>query len=50
VGDTPMDIGAAHAAGAVGVGVASGHYSVDELSDAGADYTLGSLEEPFPGV
>jgi phosphoglycolate phosphatase len=50
VGDTPKDIGAAHAAGAVGVGVASGHYSVDELSDAGADYTLGSLEEPFPGV
>jgi phosphoglycolate phosphatase len=50
VGDTPKDIEAAHAAGAVGVGVASGHYSVDELTDAGADYALASLEEPFPGI
>jgi phosphoglycolate phosphatase len=27
LGDTPKDISAAHAAGAIGVGVASGHYS-----------------------
>jgi phosphoglycolate phosphatase len=50
VGDTPLDIEAAHAAGAVGVGVASGHYSAEQLRDAGADYVLDSLEEKLPGV
>jgi phosphoglycolate phosphatase-like HAD superfamily hydrolase len=50
VGDTPKDIVAAHAASAVGVGVASGHYSEDELRAAGADYVLGSLEEDLPGT
>ena len=32
------------------VGVATGHYSVDELRDGGADYVLSSLRDPFPGV
>jgi phosphoglycolate phosphatase len=50
VGDTPKDITAATAAGAVGVGVASGKYSQDELRAAGAAYVLGSLEETFPGL
>lgn len=50
LGDTPKDISAAHAAGAIGVGVASGHYSTAQLRDAGADYTLGSLVEELPGV
>ena len=50
LGDTPNDISAAHAAGAVGVGVASGHFSEDELRAAGADYVLGSLVEELPGV
>ena len=50
LGDTPKDIDAAHAAGAIGVGVASGHYSKDELVGAGADYVLGSLVEELPGV
>jgi len=50
LGDTPKDISAAHAAGAIGVGVASGHYSKTELLDAGADYVLGSLVEELPGV
>jgi phosphoglycolate phosphatase len=50
LGDTPNDISAAHAAGAIGVGVASGHYSKDQLRDAGADYVLGSLVEELPGV
>jgi phosphoglycolate phosphatase len=50
VGDNPRDVEAAHAAGAVAVGVASGHYSTDELSAAGPDHALGSLEEPFPGL
>jgi phosphoglycolate phosphatase len=50
LGDTPNDIAAAHAAGAIGVGVASGHVSKDELREAGADYVLGSLLEELPGV
>jgi phosphoglycolate phosphatase len=50
VGDTPKDIAAAHAAHAIGIGVASGHYSQDELREAGADYVLGSLEEDLPGT
>jgi phosphoglycolate phosphatase len=50
VGDTPHDITAAHAANAIGVGVASGHFSKEELSAAGADYVLGSLVEELPGV
>jgi phosphoglycolate phosphatase len=50
VGDTPKDITAAMAAGAVGVGVASGKYSSDELRDAGAAFVLESLEASFPGL
>jgi phosphoglycolate phosphatase len=50
VGDTPRDIEAAQAAGAVSVGVATGHYSVAELQVAGGDHVLGSLEEAFPGL
>ena len=48
VGDTPLDVDAGHAAGAPVVGVASGHFSKDELRDAGADHVLGSLEEELP--
>jgi len=50
VGDTPRDIDAAKKAGAVSVGVATGHYSVKDLSEANADHVLSSLEEPFPGM
>ena len=50
VGDTPLDIAAANAAGAVSVGVATGRYSVDELTAAGAHHVLGSLEDPLPSV
>lgn len=50
LGDTPNDIAAAHAAGAIGVGVASGHFSEQELREAGADHVLGSLLEELPGV
>jgi phosphoglycolate phosphatase len=50
VGDTPRDIDAARKEGAVSVGVATGKYSVSELSDAGADHVLSSLTEPFPGM
>ena len=48
VGDTPADIDAAHAAGAVALGVATGHFSREELQKAGADHLLSSLAEPMP--
>lgn len=50
LGDTPKDVVAAHAANAVAVGVASGHYSEADLRKAGADYVLGSLTEELPGT
>ncbi|HUZ35727.1 MAG TPA: HAD hydrolase-like protein, partial [Streptosporangiaceae bacterium] len=50
VGDTPHDIKATMVAGAVSVGVASGHYSVGELAAAGGDHVIRSLEDPFPGL
>ncbi len=50
VGDTPHDMAATNASGAVSVGVASGHYSVEELEAAGGVHVLGSLEEGFPGL
>jgi phosphoglycolate phosphatase len=50
VGDTPRDLDAAKAAGAVSVGVASGKFSVDELVAAGGNHVLGSLAETFPGL
>src|SRR5204862_6504610 len=46
VGDTPLDVAAAHTAGAAAVGLATGEVSVDELRDAGAEDVLQSLEDP----
>jgi phosphoglycolate phosphatase-like HAD superfamily hydrolase len=48
VGDTPLDIEAAHGAGAIGIGVATGHYSAEQLREAGADHVLATLEEELP--
>jgi phosphoglycolate phosphatase len=48
VGDTPRDVEAGHGAGALVAAVATGHYTTEELRDAGADYVLGSLEEALP--
>ncbi len=48
VGDTPLDIAAAHAVGCTAVGVATGHYDQPALLDAGADHVLGTLEERLP--
>ena len=48
VGDTPLDVEAAHGAGVAAVGVASGHFTADELRAAGADHVLNSLEEKLP--
>lgn len=50
VGDTPLDIAAALGAGAVAVGVASGHFTAEQLEEAGADVVLQTLGEPLPGV
>jgi len=46
VGDTPRDVAAGHGAGIRVVGVATGRYSVAELKQAGADW---SIEEVFSG-
>jgi phosphoglycolate phosphatase-like HAD superfamily hydrolase len=48
VGDTPLDVTGAHAAGIECVGVGSHHYDADQLRDAGADYAISSLEEGLP--
>src|SRR5262245_31475687 len=48
IGDTPLDIAAAHGAGAVAIGVASGHYDAAALRDAGADYVIETLEQGLP--
>src|SRR5580704_15755628 len=45
VGDTPLDIAAALAAGARAVGVATGPFSVAELRAAGADVVLPDLAD-----
>jgi phosphoglycolate phosphatase len=48
VGDTPLDVTGAHAAGIECVGVGSHHYTADQLREAGADYAITSLEEELP--
>ena len=51
VGDTPRDVEAAHGAGAIAVGVATGEYSVEQLRDGGADHVLRSFaDDEFPSV
>jgi phosphoglycolate phosphatase len=45
VGDTPLDVAAALAAGARAVGVATGPFSVAELRAAGADVVLPDLSD-----
>lgn len=48
VGDTPRDVEAAKAVGAISVTVATGEYSIDQLEAAGADHALPSLTATFP--
>jgi phosphoglycolate phosphatase-like HAD superfamily hydrolase len=48
VGDTPRDVKAGHGAGIKVVGVATGSYSVEQLSDARADWSLSTVERSFP--
>ncbi|MBX3251891.1 MAG: HAD hydrolase-like protein [Myxococcales bacterium] len=46
VGDTPRDVDAAHAAGAVCLAVATGGFAADALTNAGADLVVETLEDP----
>lgn len=48
VGDTPHDVEGAHAAGVDCLGVASHHFSSDQLRAAGAEFVIGSLTEQLP--
>ncbi|GAA3744972.1 phosphoglycolate phosphatase-like HAD superfamily hydrolase [Spinactinospora alkalitolerans] len=51
IGDTPKDIEAAHTAGARVIAVASGGSTPEELTEAGADLTLKTLEgADSPGI
>ena len=51
VGDTPRDIAAARAVGAISVCVATGEYTVDQLREAGADHVLETFAAaPFPDL
>jgi phosphoglycolate phosphatase len=48
VGDTPRDVVAGHGAGIEVVGVATGHFSVDELRQAGANWAISDVTSGFP--
>jgi phosphoglycolate phosphatase len=48
VGDTPRDVKAGHGTGIRVVGVATGQYSVEELSEAGADWAITDVRDSFP--
>jgi phosphoglycolate phosphatase len=48
IGDTPLDISAAHAADCTAIGVATGHFDADALRDAGADHVIASFVEELP--
>lgn len=45
VGDTPLDVACAHAAGAVAAAVATGGHSTRELADSGADFVFDDLSD-----
>ena len=48
-GDTPLDVEAGHGAGIRVVGVATGEYSVEQLTEAGGDWVVASLADgPLP--
>ncbi len=48
IGDTPLDVDAAHAVGCTAIGVATGHHDREALRKAGADHVIGTLEEEIP--
>jgi phosphoglycolate phosphatase len=48
IGDTPLDIDAAHGNGCSAIAVATGHYDAAALREAGADHVLETLEQELP--
>jgi phosphoglycolate phosphatase len=48
IGDTPRDVSAGHGAGIRVIGVATGAYTVEQLRDADADWSLESVQHGFP--
>lgn len=45
LGDTPLDVEAAHLAGAMALGVGTGRFSPDELLGSGAEFALADLSD-----
>ena len=50
IGDTPLDVDAAHANGARAVAVATGRFAVPELERSGADAVLADLSDVHAAV
>jgi phosphoglycolate phosphatase len=48
IGDTPLDIEAAHTVGCTAIAVATGHFDAEALRNAGADHVLNTLEDELP--
>ncbi len=48
IGDTPLDVSAAHAEGCTAIAVATGHYDAAALREAGADRVVDTMELPLP--
>jgi phosphoglycolate phosphatase-like HAD superfamily hydrolase len=48
IGDTPRDVIAGHGAGIRVAGVATGSYTVEQLTEAGADWALATVADGFP--
>src|SRR5688572_16429984 len=48
IGDTPLDVQAAHEVGCTAIGVATGHFDAAALREAGADRVVETLEQPLP--
>ena len=48
IGDTPRDVEAGHTIGIRVIGVATGHFPVKSLEEAGADWTIETVENGFP--
>lgn len=46
VGDTPLDVEAAHAAGCAALAVATGSHGVEELRGSGAEHVVPGLDAP----
>ena len=48
IGDTPLDVQAAHAVDCTAIAVATGHHDAAALREAGADHVLETLEQELP--